>query len=153
MWSEYEKQFLALEKKYGARPKRKMLYHLTSFSRINNIVRTGFNIPKNSKSAFGRGVNLCKNIKYVLKFSCLYSKEKETKILVCEVLLGKGHANKSDDNLVMKNKDGSIYSKPDFIMPNKGYDHMFSEQPYKEIWVVPSARRVYPSFILTLKNQ
>lgn len=79
-------------------------------------------------------------------------KKNRSAVIITQALIGKAHSNSSDDEVIVKNEDDSYYTKPQYMKPRNGFDSMYSKSPYKEIWVVPSSSRVYPSYLVILKD-
>jgi hypothetical protein len=152
-WSKYKNQKLKLQQRIGKKPSEKIFYHLTKCSSAKKIVVNGFNVHNSRLHAFGKGINQCPNFKDVLKYHKMYSDNKNRSALfVTQSLIGKAHSNSSDDQVIVKNTDGSYYTKPQFMVPRKGFDSMYSKSPYKEIWVIPSAQRIYSLYLIILKS-
>jgi hypothetical protein len=151
LWDKFCYEYKRLELR-GSKTSRSLMYHLTTESNAKEILRNGFSFKNSKLRAFGKGVNLAPSIEEVVKYKILYPSKRQTySILVCEVLTGNSHGNHSDDNVVVRTKCGSFYSKPQFMKPKVGYDSMYSLQPLKKIWVIPDPKRVYPSFLMTIK--
>jgi hypothetical protein len=153
-WRKYQNQKLRLSHKLSINPSEKIFYHLTKCSSAQNILNNGFNIKFSKLRAFGKGINFCSEFKNIIKYYGMYSDRKERSALIInQVIIGKAHANSSDEQQIMTNPDGSYYTKPQFLSPKKGYDAMYSKTPYKEIWVIPSTERIYPIYLIILKRQ
>ena len=102
--------------------------------------------------AFGKGVNLCHKFNELLKYNGMFKDKKgRSALIIFQVLIRKSHSNASDDQKIIKNSDGSYYTKPQYMFPQKGFDSMYSKAPHKEVWIIPSSQRVYPSYIVILK--
>ena len=151
-WKKYNREFQKLTKKREKKPQHKLMFHITNRFAAREIAKVGFDISKSKLKAFGRGVNLCSELSDVINFHHMHaSKLGLSTIIVCQVQIGKSHANKSFDDQIVKLPDGNIYSKPEYYKPKKGFDSMYSESPYKKIWIIPSSARVYPSFLIDIK--
>ena len=151
-WKKYENEFKRLSDKILKNPQHKLMFHITNRKSAREIAKNGFDISKSKLMAFGRGVNLCKDLQGVIKFHPMHASRKGlSTIIVCQVQIGKSHGNRSFDEQVVELPDGNIYSKPEFYKPKIGFDCMYSESPHKEIWIIPSSARVYPSFLIDIK--
>lgn len=141
-----------LELKHGSKPIQKWMYHLTTNENAVRISKEGFSIEKAKMKAFGKGINLCTSIQDVVGFHKIYkNKSNIYSILICRVAYLKPHPNSSDASRIITNLDGSFFTSPKYMSPKKGFDCMYSDRPYKKIWVIPSKSRVYPAYILKIK--
>ena len=154
LWSKYKSQQIALAKKNGKKPSEKLFFHLTNCTSAQLIQAKGFNVNFSCMRAFGKGINLCQSFNDLLKYNEMFKDNKgRSALIICQVLIGKSHANSSNDQKIIKNTNGSFYTKPQYVHPQKGYDSMYSETPRKEVWIIPSSQRVYPSYVVILKNE
>jgi hypothetical protein len=152
LWRRYQRQVQSLRKKNDRKPVEKLMYHLTSVENALEISKHGFKIQKSRMRAFGKGVNLCLSMDDVLGFHKIYRNKKNLySVIVCQVVYYKAHANSSNDIKIITNADGSYFTAPKFMTPKKNFDSMYSDRPYKKIWIIPSQARVYPSFILNVR--
>lgn len=152
-WAKYRSQKSKLHKKIGKKPSERFFYHLTRCSSAKKIAKVGFNIKLSRLCAFGKGINLCTDFKNVLKYQRMYiDSNNRSALILTQGLVGKAHANSSDDNTIIRNNDGSSYTKPQRMLPRKGFDSMYSKSPSREIWIIPSSQRVYPSYLIIIKK-
>lgn len=129
----------------GVRPSVRVMYHLTDTNSAKKIVQNGFNSSLSYYKAFGKGVNLCPNLGDVIKYRRMRaSKSGRVSVIVVKVLIGKAHGNSSNDEIMVRESNGASYSKPEFMMPKRGFDCMYSLDPLKQIWIIPSGSRVMP---------
>lgn len=139
---EREKERLELK---GIKVSVRYMFHLTDTQSAKLIRANGFNPQLSFYKAFGKGVNLCTKMDGVIKYKRMRkSDSKKVSIFITKVLVGRSHGNSSDDSDIVRDSNGASYSRPKHMMPKKGYDCMYSLDPYKEIWIVPSKRRVIP---------
>jgi hypothetical protein len=129
----------------GIKPSIKTMYHLTDTKSAKLIIQNGFNPSRSYYKAFGRGVNLCPKLEDVIKYRRMRKSEsKKVSIIVAKVLIGKAHGNSSSDETTVREVNGAVYSKPEYMMPKRGFDSMYSLNPLKQIWIIPSGSRVFP---------
>lgn len=141
---EFERERQRLASK-GIKTQTKYMFHLTDSKSARRIQSEGFQPSKAFYKAFGKGINLCPKIEDVLKYKRMRRSEtKRVSILVVKVLIGKSHPNESDDQVIIREKNGANYSKPKYMMPKKGFDSMYSLRPLKQIWIIPNKKRAIP---------
>ncbi|WP_374079161.1 hypothetical protein [Bdellovibrio bacteriovorus] len=144
---KYEMQQARLKKKNQQTPQQKTLFHITEFSVAKKILKEGFRINFCKNKAFGKGIYFCETAQDTLTYS---KNDKLKALLVCKVLIGRAHRNSSDVTKTIKNKDGSIYSKPLHMRPKRGFDSMYSNSKTK-IWVIPASSRIRPQYLILFK--
>lgn len=144
---KYEMQQARLGKKNQQTPQQKNLFHITELSIAKKILKEGFRLDFCKNKAFGKGVYFCETARDTLTYS---KNDKLKALLVCKVLIGKAHQNSSDVTKIIKNKDGSIYSKPLYMRPKRGFDSMYSNSKTK-IWVIPASSRIHPQYLILFK--
>lgn len=149
--SKFELEKKSLIKK-GRQPTVRWMYHLTDSKSAKGILEEGFDPKRSFYKAFGIGINLCPKLKNVLKYRKMRkSKSNKVSVIISKVLIGNAHGNSSDVNNIIKEKNGSSYSKPLYMKPKRGFDSMYSLRPYKEIWIIPSKFRVLPVYEVELR--
>lgn len=152
LWKAYVRAYKNLEKTLRKKPSEKLMFHLTTHKNALKICQQGFDVNKSRMKAFGKGINLCPSLEEVLKFYRIYKNKKDVySVVVSLVSVGKAHSNSSDDSILVKNKDGSYFTKPKHMQPKAGFDSMYSDKPLKKIWVIPLSARIYPCFVLKIK--
>jgi hypothetical protein len=130
----FEKAERALSDRCDCKPRMRILYHGTSVANGQNIMASGFKIPRGpGGSAFGKGVNLTPDLEHSLMYT---PRDGESCTLVCRVAIGKMHENTS------RKAVGRQDTVPDFMRPKRGYDAMTGAAG--KIIVVPAVSRVLP---------
>jgi len=150
LWRAYLKQRSIIAKRIDGDPHEQHLFHMTDYPNAERIVNSGFQVFCAKALSFGKGIYLANTAKETLKYGESFQ---SPTIIITQVCIGKAHPNSSDITKIVYSPDGYAYSKPRFLKPRRGYDAMHSNDLEKSIWVIPSAARVYPSYVLRLRKK
>lgn len=116
----------------------KIMFHITSQTNANNILKNGFDISKSKRGAFGVGINLCNKINDVLN----YCNKNCNTIIVCMVKYNKLKKNSTNEKTMEYSNDNKYwYTKPEYTYVPKKYDGFFTNV---DIYVMRSKKNVCP---------
>ena len=114
----------------------KIMFHITSQTNANNIMKNGFDTSKSKRGAFGMGINLSNKINHLLN----YCNTNCNTIMVCMVKYNKLKKNSTNS----ENKEyfnQHEHSRPDYMYVPKKYDGFFTDF---NIYVMRSKKNVCP---------
>ena len=151
LWKAYQKEKQRLVERRSNSVEERLLFHVTRESASKKIKNEGFCVNLVRNLAFGKGVNLYSSVKSVYEHLERYTVGERFVIFVCQTIIGAAHENSSDlKQIVFRN--GAGFSKPRYLRPKPGYDAMYSNDAEHSIWVIPSKKRVYPSYLVILNQ-
>ncbi|HEY1078731.1 MAG TPA: hypothetical protein VGE46_01490 [Bdellovibrio sp.] len=136
----YLKNKKTLVRKKGQKPSERILFHITSQENAKKIIDTGFKVNLAKTSAFGKGIYFAETASNAFRYA---NRHKKKALLVCKVVVGRAHENKSDLSKVING-----YSKPDRLIPRKGFSSMFGGKKETRVWVVPAGGRILPLYLV-----